>query len=342
MNLQGHLLYIDITQICGIGCSFCMYADKHKTGMHMELSTLARQNLANLINEPEVKRISISGEGEPLNNAKVFHEILALSKGGKKFEFITSGFFPHHKMEDFYDHTNKIVSGNGDSCNIRLSADSHHIEKVKWRAHGFSLDYLHRKQPPGLSFSFRSIDTDRSFTRQYLISELAHWGIEATIESNSVLEDSLSTENNSFSIDYKNLVHPDPSTLSGYLDLDGYIEAIESKVNKPFTFGSLNKSPDSNGLDVTVKPDGKVHLYGIEVQTLGNIHFDHMDWKQLVEHVQENPLARILYTQPLRDLLAASDGEDNLRSIVAKVNNPYWLVKELSESTKLLKQWEAV
>ena len=76
MDLQGHLLYIDITQICGIGCAFCMYADKHKTGIGMELSTLARENLAALINAPQVKRISISGEGEPLNNIKVFREIL--------------------------------------------------------------------------------------------------------------------------------------------------------------------------------------------------------------------------------------------------------------------------
>ena len=30
MKLTDHLLYIDITQICGIGCSFCMYSDKHK------------------------------------------------------------------------------------------------------------------------------------------------------------------------------------------------------------------------------------------------------------------------------------------------------------------------
>lgn len=75
MELQGHLLYIDITQVCGIGCAFCMYADKHKAGMSMELSTLARENLAALINAPSVKRITISGESEPLNNAKVFHEI---------------------------------------------------------------------------------------------------------------------------------------------------------------------------------------------------------------------------------------------------------------------------
>ena len=140
MKLHGHLLYIDITQLCGIGCSFCMYADKHKTGKSMELSVRARENLARLINEPAVKRISVSGEGEPLNNIGTFHEILALSRGGRHFEFITSGFLRHDKMVDFYEETNRIVLQNGDSCNIRLSSDSHHIEKIKWRAHGFSLD----------------------------------------------------------------------------------------------------------------------------------------------------------------------------------------------------------
>lgn len=50
MDLQGHLLYIDITQICGIACAFYMYADKHNAGMSMELSTLARENLSTLIN----------------------------------------------------------------------------------------------------------------------------------------------------------------------------------------------------------------------------------------------------------------------------------------------------
>ena len=171
MDLHGHLLYIDITQICGIGCAFCMYADKHKSGMSMELSSLARENLAALINAAAVKRISISGEGEPLNNAKVFHEILGLSDGGKQFEFITSGFFPHDKMAAFYDTTQQLVAERGDHCNIRLSADSHHIEKVKWRAHGFSLDYQRRQGLDGLSFSFRSIDTDRDFTRGYLLEE---------------------------------------------------------------------------------------------------------------------------------------------------------------------------
>lgn len=338
MDLQGHLLYIDITQLCGIGCAFCMYADKHKSGINLELSALGRQNLASLINAPDVKRVSISGEGEPLNNAKVFHEILGLSKGGIRFEFITSGFFPHEKLHAFYEATNKIVLGNGDSCNIRLSADSHHIEKVRWRAHGFSLNYAQRCGPSGLKFSFRSIDTNRDFTRRYLISELATWGIEARAEPRSILEDELIVGDECYTIEYKSLVYPDPSTPPGYLDLVGYIEAIEAKINKRFTFGSLNQTPQANGMDVTIKPNGDIYLYGIENNRLGNIHIDQVDWQYLKNHVHHNKLINTLYTQPLTDLLAKIENIELLRSIVTRVNNPYWLIKELS-THGLLEQW---
>lgn len=315
-----------------------MYSDKHKSGMSMELSTLARENLSALINAADVKRISISGEGEPLNNAKVFHEILRLSEGGKCFEFITSGFLPHDKMVDFYETTNRIVLRNGDTCNIRLSADSNHIEKVKWRAHGLSLDYLRTRRPAGLSFSFRSIDTDRDFTRDYLVSELTRWGIHAIIEHHNALEDVLIADVEQFNIDYKNLVYPAPGTPAGYLNLYDYIKAIESKVNKRFTFGSLNPSPLANGMDLTVKPNGDVYLYGIENQRLGNIHFNHVRWEHLASYVRETPLVRALYTQPLTDLLVRFDNMEPVQSILAKANNPYWLVKELANHDGLLEQ----
>lgn len=341
MELHGHLLYIDITQICGIGCAFCMYADKHKVGRSMEISTLARENLARLINEPSVKRISISGEGEPLNNTEAFHAILNLSNGGKRFEFITSGFLPHAKMADFYDETDRIVTANGDTCNIRLSADSHHIEKVKWRAHGFSLDYLKRYQPSGLSFSFRSIDTDRLFTRRYLTQELQRWGINTNITELGPLEDELVVGEDSFSIDYKNLVHPAMGTPKGYLDMYGYVAAIEAKVSKRFTFGCLNQSPQHNGMDVTIKPNGDVYLYGIETQCLGNMHSDRLDWPGLQAFLLNNPLARALYTKPLTELLTQLEKPNLVHSIITRVNNPYWLVKELAKHDGILQAWEA-
>jgi adenine C2-methylase RlmN of 23S rRNA A2503 and tRNA A37 len=94
MDLHGHLLYVDITQICGIGCAFCMYADKHVTGKSMVLSTQARDNLSALINDPSVKRISVSGEGEPLNNIHTFYELLALSRGATALSLSPAVFSP--------------------------------------------------------------------------------------------------------------------------------------------------------------------------------------------------------------------------------------------------------
>jgi hypothetical protein len=61
----------------------------------------------------DVKRISIGEEGEPLNNATFFHENIDLSKGGRCFEFINSGFLPHVNLKDFYETTNQLGSSNG-------------------------------------------------------------------------------------------------------------------------------------------------------------------------------------------------------------------------------------
>lgn len=338
VDLRGHLLYIDITQICGIGCNFCMYADKHKSGVSMQLSDCAKDNLTSLINSSNVKRISVSGEGEPLNNFRAFHEILKLSNGGKAFEFITSGFFPHDKLESFYEETNSIVSSNGDTCNIRLSADHHHIDKILHRPHGFSIQYLFNKKPDSLTFSFRSIDTDRDFTQSYLVNELEKWSLSAKIEISSVLEDVVVVEGQRFSIDYKNLVHPAPSTPAGYLDLQGYIEAIENKVGKRFTLGSLNKSPQVNGIDLTIKPNGDVFLYGVECDLLGNIHKDRFCWNDVALYIESNPLVRTLYTQPFADLMSQFSDNQTVQNLIHKVNNPYWLIKEMSLHDGLIDQ----
>ena len=78
MQLENHLIYIDITQICGIGCEFCMYSDKHTTKDHLVLTDKAKKNISKLINDKETSKVAISGEGEPLNNIKALKgEIVA-------------------------------------------------------------------------------------------------------------------------------------------------------------------------------------------------------------------------------------------------------------------------
>jgi len=43
----------------------------------------------------------------------------------------------------------------------------------------------------------------------------------------------------------------------------------------------------------------------------------------------------------LTELLTRLDNTELLRSIIAKANNPYWLVKELAGHAGLLEQWDA-
>jgi len=332
MKLQGHLLYIDITQFCGIGCKFCMYTENHKKS-HLKLSTKASKNLSDLINHPQVKRISVSGEGEPLNNIKLFYEILKLSKGNNKFEFITSGYFEYKKLSVVLDNIDEIVSSKGDECNIRLSSDSHHIPQLKHLPHGRCIDDFVKHKYDNLSLSFRSIDPDKEFTRNYLMSQSIEMGYKSKITQINALEDVISIDGIDFRVDYKNLVKPN-DMYDNYLSMWEYIDCIEEKVGKPFTLGSLNK--DENGLDVTIKPNGDVYLYGLEFQILGNIHEDIISYDYIKNEIAANPIMKKMYSEPFREAIYCLGDTKFIDNVIDKVNNPYWILKEIFTPIKVL------
>lgn len=331
MELSHHLIYIDITQVCGIGCTFCMYANRHSSRQALHLGEAARDNLTRLINGPAVKRVSISGEGEPLNNIPVFQDILNLAQGVVQFEFITSGFLPKHKLVEFYGDIERRLANSGSTCNIRLSSDSYHIEKIKHRPHACSVAYLLESKPRNLTLSFRSIDIDREFTRNYLTQELRSIGLDSRIEAVSGLRDRIVMAGLTLDIDYKNLVDPSDDTPAGYLDLNAYIEEIERSIGKDFTLGSLNRAPMPNGMDITVKPNGDVHFYGAENILLGNIHTDALSLELLAERLHSDPLLRALHTIPLRNIFQNLSADESVSRLIHKTNNPYWIFKRLGK-----------
>lgn len=337
MKLTNHLLYIDITQICGIGCSFCMYSDKHKGGINLVLTEKSENNLKGLINHNSVKRISISGEGEPLNNIEAFHKLIDFSYKKNEFEFISSGFLPKELMYQFYVDTNNILLKSKSKCNIRLSSDSYHIEKIKHRSHGLSIDWFIKNPESHLSFSFRSIDTDKEFTRNFLVSEAMKFGYNAKVnEINNLTDEIIINENYIFKIDYKNLVKPKDVEKDTFLDLKNYINEIEIKTNKKFTLGSINI--ENNGMDVTIKPDGSVFFYGIENIKLGNLNQDDITWGNLEHHVEKNKLINNLYRIPFIDLIEPMKDNIILNEIIRRNNNPYWVMKELEKHPGILNE----
>ncbi len=329
MKLENHLIYFDITQICKIGCEFCMYSDKHTIKDHFILTEQAKDNISKLINHKEIKRVSISGEGEPLNNIKAFKEILSLSNGGISFEFITSGYIPHDKLLNLYDDINKIIIKNGDTCNIRLSTDSYHIPKIHHKPHAVSVKYLLDNNLTNMTFSFRSIDIDKEFTRQYLIEELELLGLRSEVQIIDSLEDNIIINNKKLQIDYKNLVKPTFLKDTKYMTLSEYIEAKEQKMNKIFTLGNINPKPLLNGMGITIKPNGDIYFYGIDNNKLANIHTDILDihfFKRIIKH---DKLINILYTEPFMNLMDRISINDDVKQLIKNANNPYWIIKEI-------------
>jgi len=336
MILENHLIYIDITQMCGIGCDFCMYADKHTIKDRLVLTRKSKGNISKLINHREIKRVSISGEGEPLNNIKAFKEILRLSKGGIAFEFITSGFIPHDKLIKLYEDINQIIIENGDTCNIRLSADSYHIAKIEHKPHGISIKYYLDNNLKNMTFSFRSIDTDKKFTRKYLQEELESLKLRSAIKIKNSLEDFITVGNNKFQIDYKNLVKPSFLQNTKYMTLSEYVTAKEKNLGKPFTLGNINKPPLSNGMGITIKPNGDVFFYGIESNYLANIHSDDININYFKNLVKNNKLIKTLYTTPFMELMDKISINENIKKLINETNNPYWIIKEIIKNDKTI------
>jgi MoaA/NifB/PqqE/SkfB family radical SAM enzyme len=336
MKLEKHLIYIDITTVCGIGCDFCMYSNNHDNNTQLTLTKKAKKNLSRLINNKEVKRVSISGEGEPLNNIKILKEILSLSKGGVVFELITSGYIPHDKLIILYEDIYQIISKNGDSINIRLSTDSYHISKVKHKPHAISIKYFLERNFINTTISFRSIDTDRLFVKEYLTSELNALNITSEIEEKNALEDLIIVNNKEFKINYQNIVKPALLNKNYFMTLEEYIELKANQAQKYFTLGSLNKYPLPNGLDITIKPNGNLYFYGIEIDSIANIHSDYLDINLLKEIANNNKLIKKLYSTPFLDIIKILSENDEAEKLIRETNNPYWIIKEIFHYNKFL------
>ena len=58
MILADHLLYVDITNVCNVGCESCMYkVERGESPKSLVLTKTAEKNLGVLINDPETAHV---------------------------------------------------------------------------------------------------------------------------------------------------------------------------------------------------------------------------------------------------------------------------------------------
>lgn len=333
MKLTNHTIYFDITQYCNVGCDFCMYGNKHSKKM-LQLSKHAMENIHRIFAWEDIKRVSISGEGEPLTNLGTIWEILALSPGKRNFEIITSGSIPYNSLLLFYKELEASMEKKDDLCNIRLSTDSFHHARINSNPHLNSIKFFLEHHPSHLSLSFRSIDIDKQFIKNFLTAEVQKIGFEAKFKKINTLDEIMYIGEYSFPISYKNLVKPQVTPDIKYMTYEDYLDALEEKYLRPFTFGALNLWPQQNGLDITIKPDGAIIFYGIDMLHLGNLHTDNIDLNFFMKFFEQKKFLYDLYTIPFRELMRAFINEDKYDKIIKKVNNPYWVLPELAANNQ--------
>lgn len=308
-----------------------MYKKERQNGASLLLNQTGKNNIRRIINEGGIDRVVISGEGEPLNNQKAIFEILSLSEGKNKFELITSAFLRPNQLESFLKKVDVLLCNSESFCNIRVSLDSFHVRNISEESYRFVLEAIANRPYGHISFSFRSIDSDKQFVADFLKKICRKSGLRLQQVGYSVLEEEYFVNNQSFSVEYKNLIKPSLFQADKtHLDIFGYIRARSLKNQRDFTLGNNIRGCQDVGLNLTIKPDGKVFFYGIESEVLANINLDkELSLCKLKEYCEANPLVNFLCTRPMERILKNMSREQVFREIIAYVNNPYWLVREL-------------
>lgn len=337
MYLNGHILYFDITNVCKVGCEFCMYKkERKKPEMSLHLNRISSENIHRLINHPGTDCIFISGEGEPFSNEFTLKQILNLSKGGKKFQIVTNGLWEKSSVPERFHELNRIAQKNDDQYTVRLSIDSYHSHKIGLECYKQFFDFIESSsdEVPNVSLAIRGLVEDKSYIRKLISKIILKLKINHELREISILEDELSIKNTTIHINYKNLVNPYILGRCNPFKLGDYIIAIEKKCKKTFTLGNLNTIKGNKGLNLTIKPDGDIFFYGAEIHPYGNVFTDRLGIKRFTKIVNENPLIKTLYTFPFYDLINKLRKNPELSNRIDEINNPYWIIKGLYKTHK--------
>jgi len=330
MILNDHLLYIDVTNQCELDCAFCMYKkERLQNPQNLNLNINAKQNLSNLINDPETGYIIISGEGEPINNLQTIYDILELSSGNNKFQIISNGIWIHERGENILSTLNNMAKIKKDKYAIRLSLDSHHYPQVNLLNYKSFFMFALENEFPCIEFSLRSVKEDQRFVIEKLGELLEELAFEFNLLSESKTDDAIFIADKKISINYRNIVYPREINSVDCFSIWDYMHALEDKYGKRFSMGNITANSKSIGLDITIKPDGSIFFYGMEIEPLGNILKDNISIPYLKKRIQDTKLFEALYSKPLIPILMELAEDFNLRDCIEEVNNPYWVVREL-------------
>lgn len=315
------LLYVDVTNACPIGCAFCMYLPV-QGNQHLELDPVATATLARLVRDAPV--LHISGQGEPLTQPERVLAVAALAGEGQDVEIITSGGVPWPRLEALLASFEALARVRGFVPRLRMSVDRWHASAVRHRNHAAVISRRLRLGEGSTEVSFRSVTTERDWLPGFFASELENsanrWFDDGPLHGH------VEVAGQRFDVAMKRLVRPAQAGSSDALSLEEYIAEVARAKERPFTLGNLAGSAPWPGADVTVRPDGTVHLYGLDGVRQWNLGDPELDLGVIIEGVRTDPVLRTFYSTPFVEIIARLRRDERLTRIIDEAANPYWIV----------------
>lgn len=327
MQFANSLVYVDVTNRCHVGCSFCMY--KAVQG-DVSLSLTSERLLAMRRLSEGAATLCISGEGEPLHVSHVVLDVLRSASSDTKVEIITSASVPRNELERFLTSAFAIAAERQAPLTFRVSLDRWHIAADRFRNFSYLFDLFENTANDAVQLSLRSVTTEMALFPRLLRSVLGSTTSRYEYVPTGRLSGVVAGPRRTFPVAFKNCVEPANAKATDPLPLRAYIEAVESVLGRRFTFGRLVKDEPDPGLDITVKPDGRVLLYGVEPHAEWTLDSRELSLSEIQAEFSRNAALRLFYTVPFADILSMLEGSPEVSRTVARVNNPYWVLKTVA------------
>lgn len=329
MNAQlgPMLLYVDVTNACPIGCAFCMYLPV-QGAQHLELDEVSTAVLGGLVKASPV--LHISGQGEPLLQPNRVLAVAALAGPGQSVEVITSGAVPWPKLRSLLEQFETLAQARGFTPRMRLSVDRWHASAVRHRNYAAVIRRSLDAQGATTRISFRSVTSERDWLPGFFKGELN--GTAHQWNDGGPLRGSLSVGDREFEVAMKRLVRPAQTGTDDALSLEQYLGELSRSKGRPFTLGNLACTTLLPGPDVTVRPDGKVQLYGLDGVRSWDLSDSTLDVSTIESAIQTDPVLRGFYETPFIEWVRLLRRDPSLVKMVEEAANPYWIVPALSEA----------
>jgi hypothetical protein len=315
------LLYVDVTNACPIGCAFCMYLPVQGT-RHLDLDDASIAGLRGLVKAAPL--VHISGQGEPLFQAKRVLAVAALASAGQEVEVITSGGVPWPRLQAFLDEFEALAQNGGFVPRLRLSADRWHASAVRHHNHAAVIRRSVGADNGTTRISFRSVTSEREWLPKFFATELA--GLSHRWTDRGPLAASLTVEGKEFGVAMKRLVRPAQAGIEDAQTLEEYLDEVSRSKGRPFTFGNLACKTPLPGADVTVRPDGAVQLYGLDGVRGWDLRDPALSASAIAAAIETEPLLRTFYETPFLHILRELRRDPRLSNIIDEAANPYWIV----------------